>query len=640
MAQPAKKTKGTNDFLLTEILIFRLVNIGNLDKLPAANHYEISYMHRETVSHVLSAAKDFIISVSIDGIVKFWKKNNVGNLDFVKSFKAHLGPITSVALSENGLWLATGSLDKTIKIFDVENFDMIEIIKLDCIPGLILWMNLPNSSNSTLLVQNKNDSENGSDSTMTGLLLFDPWRLKSDKAKTLPSISFKSIEDSEGFSLIMPNLTAWNVERNTGAIVAGTDLGPLIYFKICEAADSTSYVLRLLNVPNPNHLEDLKIENGSAFATGINFNHDGSLFATMGTDRFVRVFRFASGKMIKKFDERLSWYSEMQQQDKLPIKLDDLDFGRRLAIERELQKTPYYSSIAPIFDQTGQFLLYPTVIGVKVIHLESNKVVRILGKCDSLRPVQLALYQNVPAKKRKGPVSSIDFAAAENAILDASESNFDPSLIFTSFKKPRFYIVTRREPFADSESGAFIDRDIMNESSATFSSTIKAENVSSRRSGQMKVILRTSKGDITLQLTPNETPRTVQNFITHCKNGYYNNVTFHRIIKNFMIQTGDPLGDGTGGESIWGGEFEDEFHPDLKHSQPFVLSMANCGPNTNGSQFFITTVKCPWLDNKHTVFGKVVNGSEVVTAIENVKCDNLDRPTEPIKILQVDILDQ
>ena len=86
----------------------------------------------------------------------------------------------------------------------------------------------------------------------------------------------------------------------------------------------------------------------------------------------------------------------------------------------------------------------------------------------------------------------------------------------------------------------------------------------------------------------------------HSRNGYYNNVIFHRVIKGFMIQTGDPLGDGTGGESIWGGEFEDEIRPNLRVT-PFCVAMANGGPNTNGSQFFITTVACPWLDGKHTV---------------------------------------
>lgn len=103
--------------------------------------------------------------------------------------------------------------------------------------------------------------------------------------------------------------------------------------------------------------------------------------------------------------------------------------------------------------------------------------------------------------------------------------------------------------------------------------------------------------------------------MTHCRNGYYDSHIFHRVIKGFMIQTGDPNGDGTGGTSIWGVEFEDELRDHLKHDA-FTLSMANAGPHTNGSQFFITTVACPWLDGKHTVFGRVTRGSEVVTDIE------------------------
>lgn len=102
--------------------------------------------------------------------------------------------------------------------------------------------------------------------------------------------------------------------------------------------------------------------------------------------------------------------------------------------------------------------------------------------------------------------------------------------------------------------------------------------------------MHTSFGDINIRLFPEYTPRTVENFVGLSKSGYYDNVIFHRVIKSFIIQTGDPNGDGTGGTSLWGKNFEDEFHPTLKHNKPYMLSMANIGPDTNGSQFFITTV--------------------------------------------------
>ncbi len=105
-----------------------------------------------------------------------------------------------------------------------------------------------------------------------------------------------------------------------------------------------------------------------------------------------------------------------------------------------------------------------------------------------------------------------------------------------------------------------------------------------------------------------------------------------------MIQTGDPTGIGTGGESIWGGEFEDEFHPRLRHDRPYTVSMANAGPNTNGSQFFVTVVPTPWLDNKHTVFGRVVRGMEVAQSISNAKCHpKTDKPYDDISIVSVTV---
>jgi peptidyl-prolyl cis-trans isomerase-like 1 len=118
------------------------------------------------------------------------------------------------------------------------------------------------------------------------------------------------------------------------------------------------------------------------------------------------------------------------------------------------------------------------------------------------------------------------------------------------------------------------------------------------------------------------------------KRGYYNSVIFHRIIPNFMLQTGDPTGTGRGGASIYGDKFEDELHPGLKHTGAGILSMANAGPNTNGSQFFITLAPTPWLDGKHTIFGRVKSGLGVVKRMGLVKTDGEDRPVEEVKIVK------
>ncbi len=136
-----------------------------------------------------------------------------------------------------------------------------------------------------------------------------------------------------------------------------------------------------------------------------------------------------------------------------------------------------------------------------------------------------------------------------------------------------------------------------------------------------KATIETDKGTIVLQLHDDKVPKTVENFETLVKKGFYDGLVFHRVIADFMIQTGCPQGRGTGGP---GYTFADEFHPDLRHTGPGVLSMANAGPNTNGSQFFITHVACPWLDNKHAVFGNVTEGQDIV--------DNIRQGDKMIKV--------
>ena len=144
------------------------------------------------------------------------------------------------------------------------------------------------------------------------------------------------------------------------------------------------------------------------------------------------------------------------------------------------------------------------------------------------------------------------------------------------------------------------------------------------------VTLKTSQGNITIELYPDKAPKAVENFVTHAQNGYYDGLIFHRVIPDFMIQGGDPTGTGAGGESIWGEPFEDE--PNDVPMERGVLAMANRGPNTNGSQFFIIQAEegTPWLQGKHTAFGKVTDGMDVVDAIVSVPRGAGDKPVEDI----------
>jgi len=181
------------------------------------------------------------------------------------------------------------------------------------------------------------------------------------------------------------------------------------------------------------------------------------------------------------------------------------------------------------------------------------------------------------------------------------------------------------------------DRDVFNERPTREEQSLALPAATAAPTLASEATIHTTLGDIQVQLFPSQTPKTVENFVGLSKQGYYDGVLVHRVIKKFMIQTGDPLGDGTGGESIWGRNFADEFHPSLKHDRPYTLSMANAGKDTNGSQFFITTVPCPWLDNKHTVFGRAISGLDVIHRIENARVDKSDKPLEDIKIVGVEI---
>ncbi|KMZ60300.1 Peptidyl-prolyl cis-trans isomerase [Zostera marina] len=154
-----------------------------------------------------------------------------------------------------------------------------------------------------------------------------------------------------------------------------------------------------------------------------------------------------------------------------------------------------------------------------------------------------------------------------------------------------------------------------------------------------EVTLETSMGPVRVEMYCKHAPKTCRNFLELSRRGYYDNVKFHRIIKNFIVQGGDPTGTGRGGESIYGAKFEDEIRPELKHTGAGILSMANAGPNTNGSQFFITLAPAQSLDGKHTIFGRISGGMEIIKRLGSVQTDNSDRPIHDVKILRTSVKD-
>lgn len=189
-------------------------------------------------------------------------------------------------------------------------------------------------------------------------------------------------------------------------------------------------------------------------------------------------------------------------------------------------------------------------------------------------------------------------------------------------------------------SGAFTstsqDREIINQAAFLDDDVVRYDRVK-KLDKKGYVRLTTTKGNLNLELHCEMVQKTCENFIKLCQKGYYSGTIFHRLIKHFMVQGGDPTGTGKGGESAFGNSFKDEFKPNLSHSKEGILSMANSGKNTNGSQFFITLRSCQHLDNKHTIFGRIVGGIDILRLIESVETDDEDRPKEDIKILNTDI---
>jgi len=571
----------------------------HLQRLPRARLYERSYMHRNIVTHVLiSSAYDFVITGSKDGQVKFWKIMGIGKLDFVKTYL--VGSMVIMALSIDGSRFCSVTVDGHVKIFDVQSFDIITTFALHFEPLEACWLRSHSGAplNESDLVA-ISDRESGNVSIFSG----DNTNLISVvELHRKPVTSFCYIS---AYHCVVSADESGMIDYWTNS---GTD--SIAEFKPPQKGRGQGHVS--FEFKMDTDLFQLCKEKLTPLA--IRCSADGEHFVVTCSKGRVLIYHFRSGKV------------------KLTMDMENFDASGEYEQAVAKRKAP-----PPVvfFDESGRFLVIPAKAGFELVGWQSPlKTKHVIGDLEtSERFTTAALFQGVP--KNDYQMQRALHGADTTVTGDRErEGRVQPMLVCASFNKQRLYIFTNSEP---DERGQ--GRDVFNEK------PLVKEKTDEGKLGRQKsdfnfarsATIHTNLGDIQVELYPDETPLTVENFTAHARNGYFDGVIFHRVIRNFMIQTGDPLGSGTGGKSIWGGTFEDEIDPSLKHDRPFILSMANAGKNTNGSQFFITTVPAPWLDGKHTIFGKVVKGMEVVKLIEKTKVDSMDKPVNPIKIESITI---
>ena len=681
-----------------------------LQDIPTSEHYQVSYMHRSTVTHCCSSLRHgYVITGSTDGVVKFWKRvsttaaagstpsNTSANtassgadgtnsrcLEFVKSYSSHVGPLLALCASQpNGDCAVSIGWDGVIKFYDVATFDVSGMIRVNNYntnkskkfrlgrhaalmerediyllvstraPTREEWKDeqLQKERLRQLKLQQLNDDSSDDDDGPRPAPVDEPKKKAKNEADMNSNdwVSPGSILLFSGTNLSAEPLRiityhaspvtalAYNPDNQW---VISTDVSGVMEVWNSPTGESSSG-----NGPLPfqskfeTDLYALMKKKTYAIDIAVSEKH----FAVYCSDRKIRLFSLTNGcKLVCIYDERLKVYDKMLASTSSAMGIDAIEYGKRAALEREMEDSyllsggvssnsvtkqsistvtsssegSYHQQFHITFDNTGNYLLLPTIVGVKVINIRTHRVTATTGKGDAstFRFIDISLCPGDAKVDQQLQLARMGGSSA--AIKHGSENEVEPPndslMVALAFDKRRFMVFTHHDPLNNDnqdepDEQTVLARDILNEQpdasdvlDASHLGRSGNDNSSSQLTTATQAILRTTHGDITIKLFAKETPRTIENFIGHAQSGYYDNVIFHRIIKSFMLQTGDPLGDGTGGESIWGGEFEDEFRRELKHDRPFTVSMANCGPATNGSQFFITTVPCPWLDNKHT----------------------------------------
>ncbi|CAK7901260.1 hypothetical protein CAAN1_23S01992 [[Candida] anglica] len=514
-----------------------------------------------------------IVTGSVDGVVTFWSRKNAASkpstegssLCYVKQFTAHPNKqIVQIIFSNDARMATVAQDDHTMKIFDLNTLDMIQVIRLKFNPGVACWAKT--DAGETLVVSDgKAVHLVGEDDEDDDL---DVSKVSSD---TIHRFSIESM--------------AFNRKYNC---VVSTDVRGFIEYWVPQAGFPVPNTVKFQYKTDTDLFEMTK---NKCRARKFIFSGNMEMFAAACTDGTVRVWDMASGK----------------------IQL----------------REPGKCGNSVTYDPSDSLLIFTTDDGMaRVVPISSqSEVDQPLIRDDQLHIDQICLLGRTDITS-----FNIEMVSSENSALQKKLER-DPLIVCTG-KDSRVYVFGGKKLDPETNRDHTLEETTGNSINATGKLTGMKKTDKSIASA---VTLHTTVGDIKIKLFTNQTPKTAENFVLLSKRHYYDNVIFHRVIKKFMIQTGDPLGDGTGGESCWGGHFKDEFSPSLSHSKPFMVSMANAGPGTNGSQFFITTEASPWLDGKHTVFGEVIDGQDTVKAIEAVDTNKDDKPYDPITILSTTV---
>jgi peptidylprolyl isomerase domain and WD repeat-containing protein 1 len=639
--------------------------------LPTSAHYHVSWMHAATVTSVAVSIKHgYILTGSADGIVKFWKRLCIFDqqddsssshpcLEFVKSFTAHTEAVLALSMDSEGDVCVSVGADGWLKFYEISTFDVSTMIHIrgKQLSHVCCWLQDPVSFVKAVAVAS---ADSGEIFVCDANQVLQTITLHGVNVVTclvaIPGRSCVLSADVKGI------VEVWSVASTVGGGGQGTNSNSQTYQQqldqnsLEDAATTTSFSSSFC-IAGPCNQSRNGVEYTSKMDTDLyelvrkktyclSATATSNHVAMYCADQKLRLLEYATGKLVVTFDERLQVYDKTFVQ----LGLDAMEYGRRAALDREIMqehilvhKSPQHVSIQ--FDPSGKYLLIPTLMGIKILDWERRKLMGWIGKAESqcrflsvcLAHGDAKINQQLQLARKASTKTS---AGAEADALENLQKS-DALVVALAYDTRRFYVFSHLDLVEDPEAPEDVleRRDIWNEAPSMedrlYNTDARGQSENAKTAN--KAILSTTMGDIHIQLFAQQVPKTIENFVGHSRSGYYDNVIFHRVIKGFMLQTGDPLGDGTGGESIWGGEFEDEFVPALRHDRPFTVSMANAGPNTNGSQFFITTVPTNWLDNKHTVFGRVVQGMDVCTLIENIKTDDLDKPLDEIRILNVDL---